>query len=271
MRERVSNFRREYLAAICRRLLFVDESGVPNWADKDSPSSVSIGKELVELMPDAPAHSRLSPQEVGAQFQEITRRFIEGTFTALLHARPGTWRFDLGGHISQYYQYEHLALLDNLAKQYPDLRALLGAEYLVKPDIIIARHSEEDAFFDPEGSLFTEDSLPAPLTPARRANYRGYLLHAIISCKWTIRSDRAQNTRTEALNIIRNRKGHTPRIVAVTADPMPTRISSLALGAGDIECVYHIALPELKPSHRYRREPGPGRYAWHAGRREEAA
>jgi hypothetical protein len=197
-------------------------------------------------MPDSPTGLRLSPQELGAQFQKITCRFIERTFTALLHTRPGTWRFDLGGHISQYYQYEHLAQLDHLAKQYPDLKALLGAEYLVKPDILVARRSEEDAFFDPGGSLFTGGSLPAPLTPARRANYEGYLLHAIISCKWTIRSDRAQNTRTEALNIVRNRKGHTPRIIAVTAEPMPTRISSLALGAGDIDCVYHIALIELQ-------------------------
>ncbi|RME01738.1 MAG: restriction endonuclease, partial [Calditrichaeota bacterium] len=71
-------------------------------------------------------------------------------------------------------------------------------------------------------------------------------LHASISCKWTLRSDRAQNSRTEALNLIRNRKGHLPHIVAVTAEPTATRIASLALGTGDIDCVYHFALNELK-------------------------
>ena len=71
------------------------------------------------------------------------------------------------------------------------------------------------------------------------------ILHASVSCKWTIRSDRSQNTRTEALNLLRNRKGHTPHIVAVTAEPLPTRIATLALGTGDIDCVYHFALPEL--------------------------
>ena len=45
--------------------------------------------------------------------------------------------------------------------------------------------------------------------------------------------------------MIRNRKGHTPHIVVVTAEPMPTRIASLALGTGDIDCVYHFALNEL--------------------------
>ena len=72
------------------------------------------------------------------------------------------------------------------------------------------------------------------------------ILHASISCKWTMRSDRAQNTRTEALNLIRNRKGRLPHIVAVMGEPLPSRISSVALGTGDIDCTYHIALPELQ-------------------------
>lgn len=37
-----------------------------------------------------------------------------------------------------------------------------------------------------------------------------------------------------------------PHIVAVTAEPTPIRIASLALGTGDIDCVYHFALNELK-------------------------
>lgn len=60
-----------------------------------------------------------------------------------------------------------------------------------------------------------------------------------------MRSDRAQNSRTEALNLIRNRKGNLPHIVVVTGEPMPARIASLALGTGDIDCVYHFALYEL--------------------------
>ena len=60
-----------------------------------------------------------------------------------------------------------------------------------------------------------------------------------------MRSDRSQNSRTEALNLMRDRKGRVPHIMVVTAEPSPSRIASLALGTGDIDCVYHFALHEL--------------------------
>ena len=45
--------------------------------------------------------------------------------------------------------------------------------------------------------------------------------------------------------MIRNRKGHLPHIVVVTGEPLPSRLASLALGTGDIDCMYHFALYEL--------------------------
>jgi hypothetical protein len=34
--------------------------------------------------------------------------------------------------------------------------------------------------------------------------------------------------------------------MAVTAEPLPTRLAALALGTGDLDCAYHFALPELE-------------------------
>ena len=34
--------------------------------------------------------------------------------------------------------------------------------------------------------------------------------------------------------------------MAVTAELLPRRLASLALGTGDLDCVYHFALPELR-------------------------
>src|SRR5690606_5882775 len=86
----------------------------------------------------------------------------------------------------------------------------------------------------------------------RRGNIKGdpEILLASISVKWSMRSDRAQNARTEALNLIRNRKGATPRITFVTFEPLPGRIASIALGTGDVDCTYHAALDELLTAAR---------------------
>lgn len=37
-------------------------------------------------------------------------------------------------------------------------------------------------------------------------------------------------------------------VAVVTGEPLPSRIASLALGTGDIDCVYHFALYELVES-----------------------
>jgi len=122
--------------------------------------------------------------------------------------------------------------------------ALLGSDYIVTPDIVITRETEDDTVINAPGMLV--DERYARLASLRRMNNSLPLLHASISCKWTIRSDRAQNSRTEALNLVRNRKGHLPHVVVVTGEPLPSRVASIALGTGDIDCVYHFALLELR-------------------------
>jgi NgoMIV restriction enzyme len=37
-----------------------------------------------------------------------------------------------------------------------------------------------------------------------------------------------------------------PHVAVVTAEPLPSRLASIALGTGDIDCVYHSALYELQ-------------------------
>lgn len=46
--------------------------------------------------------------------------------------------------------------------------------------------------------------------------------------------------------MIRNSKGRQPHIAVVTGEPTPSRLASLALGTGDIDCVYHFALYKLQ-------------------------
>jgi hypothetical protein len=184
----------------------------------------------------------------GNRFEAIVCKFISETFPRLTHLRPGRWSIQqIGGRertvIARYEQYGHLIALDKAARKDPELAASLGNDYTITPDIVVVRGLESDESINANEVLV--DGLVCRFASLREINGGLPILHASISCKWTIRSDRVQNARSEALNLIRNRKGRLPHIVVVTGEPLPSRLSAIALGTGDIDCVYHFALPEL--------------------------
>ena len=158
--------------------------------------------------------------------------------------RPGSFRVSKGTGIAKFEQYTHLARLEQLAKTDPDIATALGSDYVIKPDVLISRSAESDDSINSVSQAV--DLTTGRHSPIRAVNQQEDILHASISCKWTLRSDRAQNARSEAMNLIRNRKGRMPHIAVVVGEPMPARIASLALGTGDVDCVYHFALPELQ-------------------------
>lgn len=227
--------------------LAINASGVATNADKDNAVSVMIARKIAEQLM-AETNERVAGQTAGASFEAITMSFVKETFPQLQHLRPGKWEIlKLGNRsrtkTSAFAQYEHLAYLTELTRANKKLSAMIGNDYMVAPDIVVYRNlCSDEEINEPEDIVNDEVCRYADL---REANGGKAILHASISAKWTMRSDRAQNSRTEALNLIRNRKGHLPHIVVVTGEPLPSRIASLALGTGDIDCVYHFALPEL--------------------------
>jgi hypothetical protein len=197
--------------------------------------------------------NRKAPQTSGTKFEEICADFLSATFAELGHLRPGKWLVGTPSHlfetrtqktIAGFDQFAHLADLETLAAANTSLAAAIGSDYLIKPDIVVAREPESDARINAARALV--DAEVAVRTPLRADNSQLPILHATISCKWTLRSDRAQNARSEGLNLVKNRKGRVPHIAVITAEPTPARIASIALGTGEIDCVYHFALPELQ-------------------------
>lgn len=218
--------------------------GVPSIADVANRPSREIATALIARLGASQTHQeKPAGQSAGTLFEIACQDFLRESLARLSHLRPGAFQVERGRQIAQYEQYAHLDELARLSDQNRELKTLLGSDYLIKPDIVIARHALSDAAINAQGALVEEGI--ARLTSLRAANGARAMLHASISCKLTIRSDRVQNTRSEALNLTRNRKGRLPHIAAVTAEPMPSRIAAIALGTGDIDCVYHFALPEL--------------------------
>jgi hypothetical protein len=111
--------------------------------------------------------------------------------------------------------------LRDLLNEYDTLSAMLGRDYQISTDVLIGVEVPEEEV----------SSLP--------------LLHAAISGKWTIRSDRVQNVRHEFATLLRNRRGRAPHLVVVTAEPLPSRLISIGRGTGEVDAVYHVLYEEL--------------------------
>ncbi|MFI6168073.1 NgoMIV family type II restriction endonuclease [Nocardia sp. NPDC051052] len=196
---------------------------VPNSADTDNVASLRLAAHilerlgepnpnLTELTPDAP------PANPGALLEVQVLTNLASELPKLDPRRA--WDFARGRSIVGYAQYQHLAGVTAAIKQDPNLRVTLGTDYLIKPDVLV-------------GVCGTPTSTKHPW------------LHAAIACKWTIRSDRVQNIRHENSNMIRHRRGRLPHLVTVTAEPLPTRLASIARGTGEVDATYHIAYEEL--------------------------
>lgn len=248
---KLKDLRRKYHAHICEQIIRVsgENPGYPNFADSGNKSSKEIAWSIVKQFECKVGKGRISGQKAGNLFQNITNDYLSLSFGMLQHIRPGEWLYATEQDISSFEQYKHLKTISDLRNEHAELAAYISEDYIVKSDIIVAREKVSNEELNKLGEVLNpEEASIGKLTsllkkPENESDNR--ILHASISCKWTIRSDRSQNTRLEALNLIRNRKGKLPHIVAVTAEPMPTRIASLALGTGDLDCVYHFALNEL--------------------------
>ena len=253
MKAIITEARKKYhQTLVSEGVLSLSKDGVASNADSSNRPSIAIAKAVAEKL-GASESIKLKGQTAGTKFEQITMQFIADTFPKLQHLRPGSWEIrNLGNQsstkTSDFAQYEHLAYLTDLVEKNKQLATVIGNDYLVAPDVIIYRNLCEDAEIN-HGKSYVDMSV-ATMADLRKSNGGKPILHASVSAKWTMRSDRAQNSRTEALNLIRNRKGHLPHIVVVTGEPLPSRLASLALGTGDLDCVYHFALYELLESVR---------------------
>lgn len=193
------------------------EPGPPNISDKDSKTSVAISEKLLELL-DLPRPGFVQPKSPGARLERAVASHLRSELRELAPAEG--WEVkEVDNPLTDFAQYRHLKDLEAAVKrdESGSLRIVVGADYLVQPDVTVARRRD-----------------PSPP-----------VLHASVSCKWTLRSDRAQNARTEARGLLSHRKGRAPHITVVTAEPLPSRLASLGFGTGDIDAVYHICFEEL--------------------------
>ncbi|GAA5084502.1 hypothetical protein GCM10023319_29560 [Nocardia iowensis] len=196
---------------------------VPNSADTDNATSLRLAAHVLDQLGEpnpnlTESEPVVPPANPGALLEVQVLGDLANQMPVMDPRRK--WEFARGQSIVRYAQYQHLAGIDAAIAKDPNLRVTLGTDYLIKPDVLV-------------GLAGTPTST-------------GHLwLHAAIACKWTIRSDRVQNIRHENSNMIRHRRGRLPHLVTVTAEPLPTRLASIARGTGEVDATYHISYDEL--------------------------
>jgi hypothetical protein len=162
----LSELRNAYHRNLCQKILSV-KNGIPNFADSGSKAIVGIAREMIKsfcypLVRKAPAG-----QTAGVLFEQITRDFLKDSFALLKHLRPGKWLFDVNTSISGYEQYEHVANLQRMLQERPELASALGGDYLVTPDITVARYPVLDEEINQGTSIVNEAQPICRLTPIR--------------------------------------------------------------------------------------------------------
>ncbi len=193
----------------------------PNIADTSSTTSCRIAGELLDAL-GVTATVKHTGQTAGKLLEDAVHDHLRTALPATVNGRGVI--VSRKTVVSDFEQYRHLADLKRLIDEDATgtLRASIGTDYQVKPDVTVGLDAGGDVPF----------------------------LHAAVPCKWTLRSDRAQNVRHEAVILIRHRRGRLPHITPVTAEPMPTRLASLARGTAEVDTVYHVALSELDAAVR---------------------
>lgn len=245
----VAGLRGEYHEMLCRDLLACyPNSNVPNIVDKATSGGADIGRRVSLLLGFPLAEASVSRQFLNCRFADLTEEFIRRSLSAMEHLMPGSWVVSAQGTppgADLFGVSRDLTELQGVLARSPGLRDALDECGVITPDIIVARTPEPDEVINSVGEFVTRDERVARFAPLRERNQRYPILHASISCKWTMRSDGARDTHTDALNLVRNRNRDALHILVVTFEPLPNRLASVAMGADGVDCAYHVALPEL--------------------------
>lgn len=201
----------------------------PNLADLGSRPSTQIAGLAYQSL-GVPIEKTEVDIDSGGDSSEARRRSMGNALEVALEADlrsalealdPGRgWFVTRSGKVDQFSQFAHLKRLQELFEADETLKSTVGRDYQVSTDVMVG-------------------------VPNRGQGEARYALHAAVSSKLTIRSDRVQNIRFEFATLVRNRRGRLPHLVVVTAEPLPSRVISIGRGTGEIDAVYHLLFDEM--------------------------
>lgn len=250
-------------ATFTRDLCRYRANGKPNTSDASDKASVTLGQALFEVLGVPSAARGIEP--TGKPFAERVAKDLEGQLDGVaLTVRPEV-------RLPQFQQYRHIDAPGGLraiaepSKAYQsawkNLRSTVEANIQSPP---AQRKRVEKWLHACETALAADTAarqaalreigsesllkLDVTVADAHPADYPE--LRIGLSLKWSLRTDRAQDCRSQGAKLSSLRRGRMPHFAAVTMEPRPYMLNLLAGGSGDIDCVYHLDLPSLAQAVR---------------------
>ncbi|MFI1307632.1 NgoMIV family type II restriction endonuclease [Streptomyces sioyaensis] len=232
--------------------------GRPNTSDKKDPLSQELGRAFFELLgvpQDKSAPKTVDREWSAAMVADLAKQIA----LAAPHLGVRAER-----RLGEFEQYAHLNALKALAEDASPAvaTALIRLERAthsvgVEPAQLVDELKEALAVADGRRRALVDllgDESPlrldvavdrsVPSTPTDAPDVPNHLV-AGFSLKWTLRTDRLQDPRTQGAKMATMRRGRMPHFAAVTMEPRPYMLGRLGRGTGDLDCVYHLALSPL--------------------------
>ncbi|MGH1564729.1 NgoMIV family type II restriction endonuclease [Mumia sp. DW29H23] len=231
----------------------------PNTSDASERFSVELGEALFDALHVSPDARGSEP--TGDPFSKK----VAAALSAQLGDRGCSLVIEPERALNQFEQFRHVGALRDMkaepsrefVKAWTSLGRFAGrrltdpndqerfASLAAEVDAAVAKESDARRILLEEvgeESLLNLDvtasrQRPGPKTPS---------LEIGLSLKWSLRTDRAQDCRSQGAKMASLRRGRMPHFAVVTMEPRPYMLNLLGGGSGEIDCVYHLDLPALR-------------------------
>lgn len=129
--------------------------------------------------------------------------------------------------LTQFLQYHRLSAQDHMKwceLSFPEVEL----PCTLTPNLLVWRRFLEDDPIERPSDALANDVLIASFT-----------------AKGVFKADCGRDVKAPAYEILTHAPTALPHRAVITAEVLPYRLSSCTMGSADIDCVYHVALPEL--------------------------
>jgi hypothetical protein len=237
-------------ATFAAQLCGYRKNGAPSTSDASQAGSVEWGRALFR---------ELGIPDDQPEVADIGRRVEDLVIADLLGMRDDL-TIDRSQFIRAFDQYQHLGVFDRFRSSYvgptmaldevleqfalvPKHAALTKAARLIEK-VKTGAAADDQRVQDLIDTMPEESLLKLDVTVSEPGEVGRLLIG--LSAKWSLRTDRAQDCLAQGSKLVSMRRGPMPHYATLTMEPRPSMLRLLAYGSGAVDCVYHLALPELR-------------------------